>query len=226
MIYLPINSRCCCPQYSMRIKALSFQPSSNHKKVLRRLARLLAEDRIVETQVVARPRRMSKSREESHRDALRPPEDIVNVLERVFVELGLQNDAAVLSKASMQEWIQWNRRNRIWFSPVCLAICGQRSKSQSYSLSSQQLAEQIAEKINSLRQVVVESRNGYLNFGHVSDPRHNDKEEKLALDQSSPSPQGLSSGRFIRVPLSSFLSFLNFFWIDCTSSSFKCFRVL
>eukprot|EP01006_Ploeotia_vitrea_P034150 TRINITY_DN65715_c3_g5_i2.p1 TRINITY_DN65715_c3_g5~~TRINITY_DN65715_c3_g5_i2.p1 ORF type:complete len:860 (+),score=410.82 TRINITY_DN65715_c3_g5_i2:86-2581(+) len=38
-VYLPLNGLCCCPQYSLRVRATQFRPSKRHRRAVRRLDR-------------------------------------------------------------------------------------------------------------------------------------------------------------------------------------------
>nr|XP_034993318.1 arginyl-tRNA--protein transferase 1 isoform X9 [Zootoca vivipara] len=45
-IYKPIMNRTCCPQYTIRCRALLFQPSKSHKKVLKKMLKFLMKGEI------------------------------------------------------------------------------------------------------------------------------------------------------------------------------------
>ncbi|XP_053244993.1 arginyl-tRNA--protein transferase 1 isoform X8 [Podarcis raffonei] len=45
-IYKPIMNRTCCPQYTIRCRALQFQPSKSHKKVLKKMLKFLMKGEI------------------------------------------------------------------------------------------------------------------------------------------------------------------------------------
>ncbi|XP_028585893.2 arginyl-tRNA--protein transferase 1 isoform X7 [Podarcis muralis] len=45
-IYKPIMNRTCCPQYTIRCRALNFQPSKSHKKVLKKMLKFLMKGEI------------------------------------------------------------------------------------------------------------------------------------------------------------------------------------
>ncbi|XP_027992180.1 arginyl-tRNA--protein transferase 1 isoform X3 [Eptesicus fuscus] len=45
-VYKPVMNQTCCPQYTIRCRALQFQPSKSHKKVLKKMLKFLAKGEI------------------------------------------------------------------------------------------------------------------------------------------------------------------------------------
>ncbi|XP_053165043.1 arginyl-tRNA--protein transferase 1 isoform X12 [Hemicordylus capensis] len=45
-VYKPVMNRTCCPQYTIRCQVLHFQPSKSHKKVLKKMLKLITKGEI------------------------------------------------------------------------------------------------------------------------------------------------------------------------------------
>ncbi|KAI4890740.1 hypothetical protein NFI96_002634 [Prochilodus magdalenae] len=42
-VYKPVMNKTCCPQYTIRCRALDFQPSKTHKKILKKMNKFLSQ---------------------------------------------------------------------------------------------------------------------------------------------------------------------------------------